>query len=62
MMGEIIKVLHHDDNERASAGYPTGVEEFPLFSESNRTLASGVYIYLVESDFGTQTGKFVVIR
>jgi hypothetical protein len=62
MVGEVVKVIDHDDDNRASLGYPTGVEEFPLYSESNRTLASGIYIYIVESDLGTQTGKFVVIR
>ena len=33
-----------------------------LLSESNRALASGVYIFTVESDLGKQIGKFVLIR
>ena len=33
-----------------------------LLSESKRALASGVYIYSVESKFGTQIDKFVLIR
>jgi hypothetical protein len=33
-----------------------------LLSESNRALASGVYIFSVESDLGKQIGKFVLIR
>jgi hypothetical protein len=33
-----------------------------LLSESNRALASGVYIFSVESDLSRQIGKFVLIR
>jgi hypothetical protein len=33
-----------------------------LLSQSNRALASGVYVFSVESEFGTQIGKFVLIR
>jgi hypothetical protein len=33
-----------------------------LLSESSRALASGVYIFCVESDLGNQIGKFVLIR
>ncbi len=35
---------------------------FDLLTESSRALASGVYIFLVDSDYGQQTGKFVLIR
>jgi len=40
----------------------SGSVDWPLFSSSNRALASGVYIFTVESEYGTQVGKFVVIR
>jgi hypothetical protein len=33
-----------------------------LLSESNRALASGVYVFTVESDLGNQIGKFILIR
>jgi len=33
-----------------------------LLSENRRALASGVYVYSVESKFGTQIDKFVLIR
>jgi len=39
-----------------------GELEWNLLSESNRALASGVYVYTVESKFGRQVGKFVLIR
>ncbi len=33
-----------------------------LVSESNRALASGIYLFQVESPLGMQMGKFVIIR
>jgi hypothetical protein len=33
-----------------------------LISESNRALASGVYIFAINSKYGDQYGKFVLIR
>ncbi len=55
LAGEVIATLYHDDPVR-------GEMDWNLISESNRAIASGVYIFTVESDLGTQTGKFVVIR
>ncbi len=51
----MIATLYHDDPVR-------GEMDWNLISESNRAIASGVYIFTVDSDLGTQTGKFVVIR
>jgi len=39
-----------------------GEISWDLLSESNRALASGVYIFSVESALGQQLGKFVLIR
>jgi hypothetical protein len=39
-----------------------GEINWDLLSESYRALASGVYVFSVESSFGTQIGKFVLIR
>jgi hypothetical protein len=39
-----------------------GEIEWFLLSETSRALASGVYVYSVESKFGTQIDKFVLIR
>ena len=62
MVGEIVATLEHDDAERIGKGLPAGQEEWPLLSASYRAIASGIYVFLVESNLGTQTGKFVVIR
>lgn len=55
LVGEIIATLHHDDPDR-------GEIDWNLISESGRVIASGIYIFSVDSDFGTQVGKFVVIK
>ncbi len=55
LMGEVVATLQHDDPVR-------GELDWDLLSAANRALASGVYIYVVESDFGKQVGKFVLIR
>ncbi|HUL44318.1 MAG TPA: hypothetical protein VLY03_08170, partial [Bacteroidota bacterium] len=43
---------------------PSNIGElsWDILSDSHRALASGVYIFSVESQFGTQVGKFVLIR
>ncbi len=40
----------------------SGELSWNLVSESGRALASGVYVFSVESDLGRQIGKFAVIR
>jgi hypothetical protein len=60
--GDLVATIQHDDTKRASAGLPDGQEEWHLLSDSGRAIASGVYVFTVESDVGTQIGKFVVIR
>jgi len=59
LTGDQIATLDYE----APAGQPDlGELEWNLLSESNRALASGVYVYTVESAFGRQVGKFVLIR
>jgi len=55
LVGDHVTTIEHDDPYRGEA-------EWNILSESNRALASGVYIFTVESDFGRQVGKFVLIR
>ena len=62
LAGELVSTIYHDDADRTSHNLAIGQEEFELLSDSYRTLASGIYIFTVESDFGKQMGKFVVIR
>ena len=59
LAGDVVTTLHYEappnDPER-------GELEWNLLSESNRALASGVYVFSVEYEFGKQIGKFVLIR
>ena len=60
LAGDLIREIDHDG--RNASGFPRGDADMTLVSESNRAIASGIYIFTVESPYGTQTGKFVVIR
>jgi hypothetical protein len=59
LAGDQITTLEYDAPESQP---DKGELEWNLLSESNRALASGVYVYTVESEFGRQVGKFVLIR
>jgi hypothetical protein len=60
LSGDLIRTINHDG--RSTTGISRGDVSVPLVSESNRAMASGIYVFTVESDLGTQTGKFVIIR
>jgi hypothetical protein len=60
--GDLVETIRHDDNERTTADRPPGQEEWNLLSGSGRAIASGIYLFAVESEFGRQIGKFVIIR
>ncbi len=62
LTGDIVATIRHDDGGRTEPGRPRGQEEWDMLSESGRVIASGVYVFSVESDFGTQIGTFAVIR
>jgi len=59
LSGDLVRTIQHDGGAGA---FPRGDHDMPLLSESNRALASGLYIFTVESELGVQTGKFVIIR
>jgi hypothetical protein len=60
LSGDLIRTVEHDG--RSATGISRGDLNVPLVSESNRALASGIYLFTVESNLGVQTGKFVIIR
>jgi hypothetical protein len=60
LSGDLVRTVIHDGS--SSSGISVGDVNVPLVSESNRAMASGIYVFTVESDFGVQTGKFVIIR
>ncbi|HTK82095.1 MAG TPA: hypothetical protein VL633_07365 [Bacteroidota bacterium] len=55
LAGDLVTTIEHDDPV-------VGEVEWDLLSGSYRALASGLYIFSVESDLGTQIGKFALIR
>ncbi len=61
MAGELVSTIEH---RPGVFGYDpnSGQEDWHLLSASNRAIASGVYIFAVESNLGTQVGKFVIIK
>jgi hypothetical protein len=60
LSGDLVRTVNHDG--RSASGISRGDVNVPLVSESNRALASGIYVFTVDSNLGTQTGKFVIIR
>ncbi len=59
LAGDLVRSVDHDGGGGA---FPSGDHNVTLLSDSNRALASGIYIFTVESSLGLQTGKFVIIR
>ncbi len=62
LSGDIVATIIHDDASRLALHEAEGQEEWNLLSDSGRAIASGIYIFTVESQFGKQVGKFAVIR
>jgi hypothetical protein len=59
LAGDLIRTIEHGE---AVGGFPSGSHAMTLLSDSYRALASGIYLFTVESDLGTQVVKFVIIR
>jgi len=53
--GDLVKVLEHNDPTR-------GYEDWNLVSEANQAISSDIYLFVVESEYGNQVGKFVVLK
>ncbi|MBE9509437.1 MAG: T9SS type A sorting domain-containing protein [Bacteroidetes bacterium] len=52
--GDLIKIIEHTDG--------SSTEFWDLVSRNNQDVVSGLYLYIVETDDGKSTGKFVIIR
>ena len=57
--GDLIRRFEHHEPPASVAG---SVARFDLITRNTQTLVSGLYYWLVESEFGSQIGKLVVIR
>jgi len=66
--GELVRTIRHTSTlepgigEQEVFGSAGGDEWWDLLSANNQLVASGVYIFHIDSDVGEQIGKFVVIR
>ena len=55
LSGNLVRTIKHSSTD-------SGAAEWDLLSEDGRQVASGVYFYHVESDYGTKSGRFAVIK
>jgi len=65
LAGELVKTALHDGGFTDGSGTnknPDGVEWWNLLNEYGQLVASGVYVFHIDSDNGEQVGKFAVIR
>lgn len=56
LAGDLVQILSHDGTQG------DGQAEWDLISRNGQDVASGVYLFTVESALGRQTGRFVVLR
>ena len=64
MAGDLVRLIEHIDTKPAVGGPPGqfgGDEDWDLLNESRQKPAPGTYFFHVESDMGSQVGKFVLI-
>jgi hypothetical protein len=54
LSGDLVRTLEHDDN--------SGTARWDLLSSNNQQVASGIYLYHVESPFGEHLGRFSVLK
>lgn len=60
--GDLIKTIIHKSTIGSVKGDAGGDEWWDLLTDNRQLVASGVYIFHVDSKVGQQVGKFVVIR
>jgi hypothetical protein len=62
--GELVRMIRHAATSEESdvVGDLGGDEWWDLLSDNRQLVASGVYIFHVQSQVGEQVGKFVVVH
>jgi hypothetical protein len=56
LSGDLVRVLKNDGTN------DIGQAKWDLISRNGQDVVSGIYLYTVESRFGAQTGKFVILK
>ena len=60
--GELVRTLQHTATSTGAVSNNLGGDEWwDVLSENRQLVASGVYIFHIESDVGEQVGKFVIV-
>lgn len=60
--GELVRTLLHNDTSEGGVSNDLGGDEWwNILNEYRQLVASGVYIFHIESDIGEQVGKFVIL-
>ena len=54
LSGELVRTIEHNDMN--------GYARWNLLSENSQQVASGVYLYHVESPYGERLGRFSIIK
>jgi hypothetical protein len=67
LAGELVKTLLHTQTVTPTGGTEVknnagGDEWWDLLSENRQLIASGVYVFHIDSDNGEQVGKFAIVR
>ena len=68
LTGELVKVIRHHHTNLVGPGQKEvlndagGDEWWNLMSATNHMVASGVYLFHIDSPVGEQLGKFVIVR
>ncbi len=57
--GDLVREIHHPHPRLSDTSWHL---EWDLITRNTQAVTSGIYIWTVESDLGTQIGKFVIIR
>lgn len=57
--GDLVRKLIHDDPIGSGTA---SIEQFDLITRNNMAMTTGLYYWVVESDYGSQIGKLVVIK
>jgi hypothetical protein len=64
LAGDLVKTIEHNETKPEAGSLPNqfgGDEDWDLLNEARQKPAPGVYLFHVQSDQGSQTGKFVLI-
>ncbi|MDZ7260530.1 MAG: hypothetical protein ONB05_00210 [candidate division KSB1 bacterium] len=61
--GDLVKTIRHQEPYRTGFDSETrGTAYWNLMTENNQKVATGIYIYYLDSPFGKTVGRFAVIR